>query len=121
MADGSLKSTKPVRIGLYGNFGAGNLGNECTLQAVVEQSLGRRPDAHLLCFCTNPLDVQTRHKIAAFPSEAVYKAGTKELQAGQPPSRIARIVRIAFKRVPREVVHWVKSLRAVSRTDMLIV
>src|SRR5690242_14201068 len=121
MADGSLKSTKPVRVGLYGNFGAGNLGNECTLQAVVERILGRRPDARLLCFCTDPQDVQTRHGIAAFPSEAIHKVGAKGLQARQPRSRITRIVRITFKRIPLELVHWVKCLRAVSRMDMLIV
>jgi polysaccharide pyruvyl transferase WcaK-like protein len=34
---------------------------------------------------------------------------------------MARIFRIAFQRIPLELVHWVKSLRAVSRTDMLIV
>ena len=54
-----------------GNFGAGNLGNECTLQAVIEQILRRWLDAQLLCFCANPQDVRTRHNIAAFPSDTV--------------------------------------------------
>jgi len=31
---------------------AGNLGNEATLQAVIEQILRRWPDGQLLCFCT---------------------------------------------------------------------
>ena len=67
MLDRSAKSMKPARIqSFYGNFGAGNLGNECTLQAVVEQTLRRWPNAQMLCFCTNPKDVQTRHKIAGF-------------------------------------------------------
>ena len=39
----------------------------------------------------------------------------------RPRGRLARIFRIAFRRMPLELVHWVKSLRAVSRTDMLIV
>jgi hypothetical protein len=39
MFDRSAKSVKPARISFYGNFGAGNLGNECTLQAVIEQIL----------------------------------------------------------------------------------
>jgi polysaccharide pyruvyl transferase WcaK-like protein len=108
---------KPARISFYGNFGAGNLGNECTLQAVIEQTLRRWPDARLLCFCTDPQDVQTRHSIAALPSEAVDKG----FRLHGPRGRLARIFRIAFKRIPLEVVHWVKSLRAVSRTDMLIV
>jgi hypothetical protein len=45
----SAKSMKPARISFYGNFAAGNLGNECTLQAVIEQTLRRWPDAQLLC------------------------------------------------------------------------
>src|SRR6266849_9408051 len=77
MSDRSAKSMKPPRISFYGNFGAGNLGNECTLQAVIEQTLRRWPDAQLLCFCTNPQDVRTRHNIAALPSEAVDKTAAK--------------------------------------------
>jgi polysaccharide pyruvyl transferase WcaK-like protein len=112
---------KPARISFYGNFGAGNLGNECTLQAVIEQTLRRWPDAQLLCFCTNPRDVQTRHKIAAFSSEAADKTAAGRSGSRQPRGGLARIFRIVFQRIPLELVHWAKSLRAVSRTDMLVV
>jgi polysaccharide pyruvyl transferase WcaK-like protein len=121
MFDWSAKSMKPARISFYGNFGAGNLGNECTLQAVIEEIRRRWPDAQLVCFCTNPQDVRTRHNIAAFPSEAVNKTAAKNSSSRGRPDRLARIFRIAFKRIPLELVHWAKSLRAVSRTDMLIV
>src|SRR6266436_7141054 len=112
---------KPARISFYGNFGAGNLGNECTLQAIIEQILRRWPDAQLLCFCPNPQDVRTRHNIAAFPSDTVDKTATERFGSRGPRGRLARICRIAFQRIPLELVHWAKSLRAVSRTDMLIV
>jgi len=121
MFDRSAKSMKPARIGLYGNFGAGNLGNESTLRAVIEQILRRWPGAQLLCFCTNPQDVRTRHNIAAFPSEAFDKTAAEGSGSRGPLGRLARILRIAFQRLPLELVHWVRSLRAVSRTDMLIV
>src|SRR5215472_5744194 len=116
MSDRSAKSMKPARISFYGNFGTGNLGNECTLQAVIEQTLRRSPDARLLCFCTNPQDVRTRHNIATFPSEAIDRSGAHE-----PEGRLARIFRIAFQRIPLELLHWFKTLLAVRRTDMLIV
>jgi polysaccharide pyruvyl transferase WcaK-like protein len=116
MLNWTAKSMKPARISFYGNFGAGNLGNECTLQAVIEQILRRWPDAQLLCFCTNPQDVRKRHDIAAFPSEAVDRRSGSRRRG-----RLARIFRIVFRRIPLELVHWAKSLRAVSRTDMLIV
>jgi polysaccharide pyruvyl transferase WcaK-like protein len=112
---------KPVRISFYGNFGAGNLGNECTLQAVTEQTRMRWPDAQLLCFCTNPQDVRTRHNIAAFPSEAFDKTAAASSALEGPRGRLPRIFRIVFKRIPLELLHWIKSLHAVSRTDMLIV
>ena len=59
IAHGAEKSMKSPRICFYGNFGAGNLGNEATLQAIIEQILRRWPDAQLLCFCTNPEDVRS--------------------------------------------------------------
>jgi polysaccharide pyruvyl transferase WcaK-like protein len=118
----SAKLMKPVRISLYGNFGAGNLGNECTLQAVIEQTQLRWPDAQLLCLCTNPQDVRARHNIAAFPSEALDKAAAAARSTPEGPrGRLPRIFRIAFRRIPLELVHWIKSLHAVSGTNMLIV
>jgi polysaccharide pyruvyl transferase WcaK-like protein len=121
MSDGSANFTKPLRISFYGNFGAGNLGNECTLQAVIEQTLRCRTDAQLLCFCTNPQDVRTRHNIATSPSDAVDKTAAGRSGSRGPRGNLARIFRIAFQRTPLELLHWVKTLRAVSRTDMLIV
>src|SRR2546426_6035113 len=121
MFDWSAKSMKPAKVSFYGNFGSGNLGNEATLQAVIEQILRRWPQAQLLCFCTNPQDVRTRHHIAAFPSEAVDKTATKRLSARGRGNRLAQLFRIAFWRIPLELLHWARSLRAVSRSDMLIV
>jgi polysaccharide pyruvyl transferase WcaK-like protein len=114
MFDWSAKSMKPARISFYGNFGAGNLGNEATLQVVIEQILRRWPDGQLLCFSTNPKDVRTRHKIAAFPSEAVNRSAARR-------GNLTRFFRIAFQRIPLELVHWIKCLHTLSRTDMLIV
>jgi polysaccharide pyruvyl transferase WcaK-like protein len=125
MFPSSKKSRKIARISLYGNFGAGNLGNECTLQAVIEQTLRRWPYAQLLCFCTNPQDVRTHHNISAFPSQAVDKSPADRGPRGRLARSGARgpvwVFRIAFWRIPLELIHWAKSLRAISRTDMLIV
>ena len=111
---------KPPRICFYGNFGAGNLGNEATLQAVIEQVLRRWPDGRLLCFCTNPRDVRTRHNIAALPAQAVN--GTAVERSGKNARRagLTRLFRVAFRRIPLELVHWIKCLHALSRADMQI-
>jgi polysaccharide pyruvyl transferase WcaK-like protein len=115
------KSMKPARISFYGNFGAGNLGNEATLQAVIEQIRQRWPDGELLCFCTNPQDVRTRHNMAAFPSEAFNRSAAERSSSSGRRRDPTWFFRIAFRRIPLELLHWIKCLHALSRTDMLIV
>lgn len=117
MSNQRLKSVKPKRIALYGMFGAGNLGNECTLQVIVEQILRHWPDAKFVCFCANPQDVRTRHGITAFPSEAIDRAA--DAKSG-PRGRLERALRI-FLRIPVELIHWVKILYMISRADRLVV
>jgi polysaccharide pyruvyl transferase WcaK-like protein len=121
LSECSAKTMRPPRVSFYGNFGAGNLGNESTLHAVIERTLQRWPNAQLLCFCTNPQDVRIRHNIAAFPSEAINRTAAGGAPSRPPRRGLARISRFAFYRAPLELAHWVKTLRTVSRTDMLIV
>src|SRR5215467_11077490 len=99
---------KRARIGFYGNFGAGNLGNECTLQAVIEQTSRQLPDAQLLCFCTNPQDVRTRHHIKAIPSVALDRNAAERSSTSARRGNLTRVFRIAFQRIPLELAHWIK-------------
>lgn len=112
---------KPARISFYGHFGAGNLGNECTLQAIIEQTLRCLPDAQLLCFCTNPQDVRTHHNLEAIPSEAIDRDPANKSGRSARPGKLMRLFRIAFRRVPLELLHWIKCLRVLGRTDMLVI
>jgi polysaccharide pyruvyl transferase WcaK-like protein len=136
-----------MRIAFYGNFGAGNLGNECTLQAVLAYARQRWPGAELQCFCTEPQDVQQRHGIpgmramafgeewtwtspanpaaaggAASPTDAELAARKAQTQAAPVRRNILhRLARALFLRVPRELAHWLKLGRAVRRCDILII
>ena len=132
---------RQTRIVFYGNFGAGNLGNEVTLQTAIEQTLVRLPDARLVCVCTNPEDVRTRHGIEAVASmsrdsgwswsdlEAAQSADADggAPRAGPAPdhrglgARLARLFRILFRRVPQELAHCYRMLRLIARTDVLLV
>jgi polysaccharide pyruvyl transferase WcaK-like protein len=111
-------SSKRLRIALYGNFGAGNLGNEITLQAIINQIRCREPNADLLCFCTDPRDVRARHAIRAIRS-AVNR--TERPGSGRRQGTLTWIFRIVFRWIPLEVAHWMKSLREIRGTNMLIV
>lgn len=117
-AENSMKSP---RIAFYGNFGVGNLGNEATLQAIIERTQQRWPDGRLVCFCTDPEDVRNRHHIAALRAQAVDRAAAGTSGAGARRGALRRIVRIAFKRIPLELAHWIKCLSALRRTDMFII
>lgn len=114
MRDARLGPNAHMRISFYGNFGAGNLGNECSLQAIIEKVLQYEPGARLLCFCTNPQDVQARHRIAALPS-AVARTGSRG------KGHLTRFLRIVFRWIPLELAQWVRSIGPLSRTDVLII
>jgi polysaccharide pyruvyl transferase WcaK-like protein len=55
----------PRRIGFWGNFGSGNWGNECTLQAIVHNVRRRLPAAEFVCICTDPISTNERHGLSS--------------------------------------------------------
>src|SRR5207247_371019 len=56
---------KPSTVNIFGNFGTQNLGNECTLQAVIHNVRQYLPDAPLRCICTDPEDTSRRYNVTA--------------------------------------------------------
>jgi polysaccharide pyruvyl transferase WcaK-like protein len=61
------KGSTRMRISLFGNFGTLNIGNECTLQAIILNIRKFLPEADINCICSIPEDVLARHGISAFP------------------------------------------------------
>ena len=125
---------KPKRIALYGNFGSGNLGNECTLEVVIERLRQTWPDARLVCICADPHDVRSRHPVQAVRGALTDSRWTwarfgREPAAPapqlattpRPASRASRALRIVLRRIPREVLHWMRGLVLLWRIDMLLV
>ena len=102
---------------LLGHFGAGNLGNECTLQAVIERTLRRWPQASLLCACTDPVDVESRHHITAFYWRLPESRQNGVMIDPRQPNVHTRI----FRRIFRELKHLPTCLRLLRQSDMLFV
>jgi polysaccharide pyruvyl transferase WcaK-like protein len=61
-----MRST-PRRIGLFGNFGTGNFGNEASLESMIQYLRQTLPDSELTCICPDPEKVQQEHKISTLP------------------------------------------------------
>jgi len=58
------------RIAVFGNFGAGNLGNEATLRALIANLRKRLPGAEICCICSGPKDTASEYDIATAPITA---------------------------------------------------
>jgi len=101
----------PRRIAFWGNFGTRNLGNECTLAAVVTHARRRLPDARLSCICTEPDDAQRRHGIPCSPLGDI----AWRLRGASGPGGLGKA-----RRLVRELGAWWDALRTVRRIDLLV-
>jgi polysaccharide pyruvyl transferase WcaK-like protein len=54
-----------VKVGFWGNFGTHNLGNECTLNAMLDGARRHLTDAELVGVCSDPTDTEPRHHVSA--------------------------------------------------------
>lgn len=60
-----MAGARPVRVGFYGLFGTGNLGNEASLAAVLADVRSVSPHAHVMCFGADPAEVEREQGIPA--------------------------------------------------------
>ena len=58
---------KPKRIGLLEHFGTGNLGDDATVAAVLQQIRRRWPDVSITGLSLDPSDSEARHGIPCYP------------------------------------------------------
>jgi len=103
------------QIALFGNFGAGNLGNESTLMAMLENLQRLLPEADVRCICSIPDVVSADYGIAAVP---MVSPGAVRWR---PRSRFLRALKKLLLGVPNEISRWMEAHRALRDTDLLIV
>jgi len=100
------------RIALFGAFGVGNLGNECTLQALLHNIRTYVPDAEISCICPGPEATQSDYKISS--------SLIKELPLSPVNNRILRLLRRIFVSIPMELLRWLKAIARLKNVDMLV-
>ena len=127
-------------IGLLDHLGGGNLGDDATLQAVMQNIKSRWPDAEIVGLSMNPDDTQRRHGVAAYPirrktwslghqapsTNATLKGSVKSLLRKWPYLFGAvRAIHTVAVRLPilfvQELAFLARSFRRVQSLDMLVV
>jgi len=67
LARNTGKSTTRRRIGLFGNLGSGNIGNDASMEAILSYLMVNHPEAVLDAMCAGPENVHERYGIPAIP------------------------------------------------------
>lgn len=98
-----------TRVGVFGYFGMGNIGNEGTLAAFLSALRSRHPGADVHAFVAGPAEVEREHGVPATRLMAYRPAGTLP--------RAADLVVKALSRV------WdvPRTFRAMGSVDVLVV
>lgn len=99
-----------MKIGLFGQFGSGNLGNDGSLEAMLQLLRRVRPDADLLCICPRPDIISGKFGIAATP------VGGHPFSSG-----IVRAMDKALLKLPRRLSGFITAVTAAQGLDLVIV
>lgn len=102
----------PQKIALLGAFGVGNLGNECTLQALLYNIRKYFPDAEITCICPDPGEVRSAYNISA--------TRIKDIPLSPLNNRFLRFLRRIFIGIPIELIRWFKAVATLRDVNMLI-
>lgn len=96
------------RIGVFGLFGAGNLGNDGSLEAMLRFLRAARPDAELTCICADPVKIEREHGVRSIRIGG-YGAGSGP--------------RSALRRLPplRKLLQGHYAFRTARKLDVMVV
>ena len=107
------------KIALYGKFGVGNIGNECTLQALLANLQHRLPGATVYAICTAPDEVTKDYGIPAIPIGEAWDPPSDPVPVRR--SFLARLLRLVFVRLPAELFSLGSMLKEMKGTTMVLV
>jgi polysaccharide pyruvyl transferase WcaK-like protein len=103
----------PNRIGVFGLFGCGNIGNDGSLEAMLMFLRRVRSNTGLICFC------QSSHSAAARVSKHFRVAATP-LAFPRPASGLLRVLDNLSLEIPRQLASLFRAIKYARRLDLLI-
>lgn len=101
------------KIALFGVFGAGNLGNECTLQALLHNLRRYAPKAEVHCICTGPEETLRNNDVAA-------ASRIREMSLPPMKNRMLRLFRRIVVGIPLEIYRGFKAIHRLKDAKMLV-
>ena len=110
-----MSKRRQPKIGLFGHFGAGNFGNESTLQALLSHVRCLVPHAGVTCICSVPEIVASHYSIDAVPMIDVV------VRPWNLRNPLARLFRKVFVGLPSELYRWLKGVQTLRDSDALII
>jgi polysaccharide pyruvyl transferase WcaK-like protein len=111
---------KARTVTFFGNFGTRNLGNEFTLQAILQNARKYLPAANVNCVCTDAEVTSADHGIPAFPMSYRFRRLFTSPPLRGHHNRMVKLARRLVIRLPLEILEWVKAFRILSGTSMLV-
>jgi polysaccharide pyruvyl transferase WcaK-like protein len=105
------------RIAFFGMFGIENLGNECTLQAILHNARKRLSCEDIYVISFNPEDTSRRHKIFAVAKSQQDFTGV--VRRGGFWGGLAKLMRLC-RRVPGELMDWLAAVKTLRGTDFMV-
>lgn len=101
---------RPERIAFLGIFGSGNLGNDASLEAMLQFVRQARPDAKLTCVCPGPEEVRRLYGIDAV-----------RLSWHGFATPWFRALNTLLLKLPTRIVNFVRAVSHVTRFDLIII
>lgn len=105
------------KIAFFGIFGIQNLGNECTLQSILQNARLRLPGSEICAISFNPEDTERRHQLPAIPVSQQNFDGV--VRRGGMRGKIEKVLRLS-RRIPGEYMDWAKAVKALRGTDLVV-
>jgi len=99
-----------MKVGLLGQFGSGNTGNDGSLEAMLNFLRASRQDVELLCICSNPAAVAEKYNVDAISIAGIAAKGRWFI-------KINRLLRD----LPRRFLSFRAAVGELKGTELLIV
>ncbi|MGO1163767.1 polysaccharide pyruvyl transferase family protein [Brucella sp. C7-11G] len=99
-----------MKIGLFGQFGSGNTGNDGSLEAMLQLLHRNCPGAQLTCICQRPEIITEKFNLQA-------------VSVGQPASNniVFNTLNRALLQLPRRLIGFITAISLVHGLDLIIV